>query len=136
MINRRVCKQCRESLDYSEFDQNSKGIPNRNICKSCRRDRRTKMDKRSGDGLRSYRMYYQYGLTLEQYDQMNKDQNGLCKLCNRESKNFWGTKLAVDHCHITGKVRGLLCDKCNKGLGQFEDNIEVLQKAIEYLKKT
>ncbi len=75
---------------------------------------------------------YHYGLTLEQYNEMLTSQNGVCKICAGPDNGPWGT-LAVDHCHITGKVRGLLCAKCNKGLGQFKDDTELLDKAKSYL---
>ena len=82
-------------------------------------------------------MHYKnrYGISIAEYDALFSSQNGNCKICGRSQKDQ-KRKLAVDHDHKTGKVRGLLCDKCNKGLGQFEDNIELFQKAIEYLKKT
>lgn len=81
----------------------------------------------------------QYKMTLEQYDELLKIQNHLCYICkNPESsidKRYNKTRdLSVDHCHKTGKIRGLLCDKCNRGLGYFKDSIENLESAIQYLK--
>lgn len=55
----------------------------------------------------------------------------LCKICNQSCSS--GYKLSVDHCHLTGEIRGLLCLRCNKGLGYFKDNPEFLSKAIKYL---
>lgn len=60
-----------------------------------------------------------YNLTLEQYDQMFEDQNGVCAICG--GINYGGRRLVVDHDHKTGKVRGLLCHHCNMCLGQFEN---------------
>jgi Recombination endonuclease VII len=74
----------------------------------------------------------QYGITLDQYNQMLADQNHKCAICGNEDE-VEGRKLAIDHCHKTGKVRGLLCGKCNRGLGLFYDNLELLQNAISYL---
>jgi len=71
-----------------------------------------------------------YNITIEQYNEMLTSQNGLCLLCDKEPK-----KIVVDHCHKTGKVRGLLCDECNRGIGLLKENVEVLQKAISYLNK-
>lgn len=127
------CNKCTQYKEFSRFDLKN-GKPCRNTCKDCRNHNMKSRPYRKGLPLKDYRLQMQYGITLKQYDEMAADQNGLCKLCNRVSLNHWGTELCVDHCHKTGKVRGLLCDKCNKGLGQFEDNIETLQKAIEYLK--
>lgn len=70
-----------------------------------------------------------YGLTPEQYQAMLQSQGGRCKICGRTEK----TRLAVDHCHKTGKVRGLLCTKCNSALGLFGDNVAIFQSAINYL---
>jgi hypothetical protein len=90
---------------------------------------------------RSDMLQYKYGITLDDFNKMFKEQNGVCKICKRESymydERIKGMKnLAVDHCHKTGKVRGLLCTKCNQGLGNFEDNIESFNNAIIYLKET
>lgn len=123
MIN---CRMCGQDKDSSAFD------PGRRQCKECRNLR--KRPNRQGRKGRAYRFQYNYGITIEQYDQMIIDQNGVCKMCKRPGSGRWNNKLVVDHCHVTGKIRGLLCDKCNKGLGQFEDKIEVLEAAVQYLK--
>lgn len=68
------------------------------------------------------------GCTTELYDRLYIEQEGKCKICNIEKD-----KLCVDHCHTTGKIRGLLCDNCNHGLGKFKDNTDFLNKAINYL---
>jgi hypothetical protein len=70
-------------------------------------------------------------MTLDEYDNMLKAQNGVCAICKQPEDS---RGLAVDHCHTTKKNRALLCFRCNAGLGQFKDNIEYLQAAIEYLK--
>ena len=74
-----------------------------------------------------------YGLTLETYDLLLKAQGSVCAICKQPS--LAKPHLSVDHNHLTGKVRGLLCVKCNAGLGSFGDNIEMLAKAIAYLKE-
>lgn len=73
-----------------------------------------------------------YGLTREQYNTMALAQNGVCAICGETDKG--GKKLNIDHDHNTGQVRGLLCYKCNSGLGSFEDNPRLLNKAVCYLK--
>jgi hypothetical protein len=73
-----------------------------------------------------------YGLTKEEYETFFDKQKGLCFICKKECSS--GQNLSVDHCHKTGKVRGLLCKKCNTALGMLEDNIEYFQTAILYLK--
>jgi hypothetical protein len=80
-----------------------------------------------------------FNLSFEIYCQMFEDQKGLCKICKIKILKgpIKGTKkdtCHVDHDHITGKVRGLLCRLCNNGLGNFRDSIDSLSKAIEYLR--
>jgi len=76
-----------------------------------------------------------YGITAEEYDQMLLKQENVCAICGLEAGGGRGaeSRLAVDHNHETGKVRGLLCNNCNNGLGRFKDNPELLRKAIDYL---
>lgn len=74
-----------------------------------------------------------YKLLPEQYNKMFLEQQGCCKICGRHQDEI-KKKLHVDHCHETGEIRGLLCHNCNHGLGNFKDNMEFLQKAIDYLK--
>lgn len=77
-----------------------------------------------------------YGITLEQYNQMLQKQGGVCKICSKPPKidgKGPAASLHVDHCHITNKIRGLLCLNCNTGLGKFFDNSELLNKAMTYL---
>lgn len=80
------------------------------------------------DKIRNNRLLKEYGITLAQYYLLLEGQNNRCKIC---------TDILilphVDHCHETGKVRGLLCVKCNMGIGSFNDNIQKLYSAINYL---
>lgn len=76
-----------------------------------------------------------YGITRNDYDEILERQKGVCAICGSNTsgseryKNF-----CVDHNHVTGEIRGLLCQKCNIGLGNFKDSIELLEEAIKYLK--
>lgn len=74
-----------------------------------------------------------YGITIECYNEMFVEQAGQCKIC-RIHQSELKEKLHVDHCHDTKIVRGLLCGRCNRGIGMFKDSIELLEKAIKYLK--
>jgi len=71
-----------------------------------------------------------YGLTLEQYDTMLEAQGGSCVTCGGNNN---GKRLVVDHCHKTGKVRGLLCNRCNSAMGLVDDNTNTLNAMIKYL---
>lgn len=75
-----------------------------------------------------------YNITLEDYDTLFQLQGGVCAICGKPETSAKVSNLAVDHNHINGSIRGLLCNKCNRGLGYFEDDITILSKAIEYLK--
>jgi hypothetical protein len=72
-----------------------------------------------------------FGLTIQQYDSMLESQNHVCAICLKAEPS--GKKLAIDHCHSSGVVRGLLCGKCNKSLGGFGDDPEILRSALGYL---
>lgn len=114
----------------------------------------TKNKKSTEQQLRAYKKYRsgpkyartyinnhlkrKYGITYETYIDMFNSQNQVCKICKQLFKRKSQTRdelmpLFVDHCHTTGMVRGLLCSKCNTGLGMFQDNIEILNSAINYL---
>ena len=86
--------------------------------------------KYNPDNSRRQRMRRQ-GVTLKEYDRMLAKQGGVCAICGEPPAKI---RLAVDHCHTTGKVRGLLCLRCNMGLGYFTDDPAKLEAAIEYLK--
>jgi hypothetical protein len=83
---------------------------------------------------RARHLQKEYGLTFAEYNAMVEKQDGLCAICGGPPMNKHG-KLYVDHCHNTGKVRALLCDQCNHGLGNFRDDIELVAAALEYLKR-
>lgn len=72
-----------------------------------------------------------YGLTVEIYKQMLEQQHYVCAICNREDSLG---NLSVDHDHETGKVRALLCRECNSGLGKFDDDAELLERAARYVR--
>ena len=84
-----------------------------------------------------------YRLTVKEYQAMHEEQQGKCAICLRPERRIANgrvTRLAVDHCHksaATGavKIRGLLCFKCDAAIGSFEDNIDYLNSAVEYLKQ-
>jgi hypothetical protein len=110
--------------------KNKKKIAERNI-----RFRKTDagIQMRKGEHLKST-----YGLTKDEYNKILSQQNGVCAICLKAetciSKNGNPHRLAVDHDHSTGKVRGLLCKNCNTGLGMFFDSADLLRMAENYLR--
>lgn len=140
------CTVCKQTKPIEEFGR--RGGQTRfahhvkSRCKLCERDqaREYKRKKALEDPLaaRRYWLMFKYGLTLEQYAKMLEEQGGVCKICEKPESyidvRFGKIRpLVVDHCHTTGKVRGLLCNNCNTGLGQVADNIQWFEKAIAYL---
>jgi len=75
-----------------------------------------------------------FGLSAAQYNEMLASQNYKCAICGTTDSGTLHNNLCIDHCHTSDRVRGLLCTRCNKGIGHFGDNISKLQQAIEYLK--
>src|SRR5690606_5587543 len=73
----------------------------------------------------------EYGITLDDYFAMLERQGGVCAICHQECQTR--NSLAVDHCHETGRVRGLLCNRCNRALGLLRDDPEVIRRAASYL---
>ncbi len=152
------CEQERELTDF--YISNKKKGTRKIICRFCcqakvKEDRKSKPDywknaennrkkkwgKQYPDRLRKSRLMYEYGITIEQYEELLVKQGKVCAICGlQEVKLSKETgipkRLAVDHCHKTGKVRGLLCFHCNSVLGKMKDSIELLESAIDYLKKS
>lgn len=83
--------------------------------------------------METARLKRKYNLAREDYETLIESQNNCCKICGLPAKNNTQGKLYVDHCHTTGKVRGLLCMKCNTALGLLNDNKELLKEMIDYL---
>lgn len=82
----------------------------------------------------SARLNKRYGITIEDYDRMFDLQGGCCEICGKPRTDY-KRSLHVDHDHSNGNLRGLLCVKCNSGIGYFNDDITLLEKAKAYLVK-
>ena len=94
--------------------------------------------RKNPEGKRRYNLLYRFKLTLDQYNALLQKQREVCCICKQPEKIKKRDKiiaLTVDHDHNTGKIRGLLCSRCNVALGQFSDSISLLKAAIAYLKK-
>lgn len=86
------------------------------------------------ESTRDYQLRALYGITNSDYEAMLAAQGGTCAICGI-SKNKNGRKFAIDHDHKTGKIRGLLCVNCNAGIGNMKDDVDLLSRALAYLKK-
>lgn len=142
--NMKVCTVCKQNLDYSSYHKSKTtkdGYGYR--CKSCDKNARHKYreanKERYAEVNRRKSLKWKYGITLEDYNKILESQNGCCAICKRKENGVPGKRRdwnwSVDHCHTTGKVRGLLCSSCNRGLGLLGDNVESIQKALDYLRK-
>ena len=110
-----TCSHCNTDFQYSDKVKREKDAI---WCKSCT--------------AKNCQIQYRYGISLYQYEDMRLKQDGACAICKT---GYQGKQLSVDHCHTTGKVRGLLCDNCNNSIAKFDDNPQLLQNAILYLIK-
>jgi hypothetical protein len=101
-------------------------------CKPCYASR----TKHSYDSekQRVYLLKKKYGITPEKYNEMLIEQDHKCYICSKHEDEL-DRALAVDHCHKTGKVRGLLCGNCNRFLGQIDDSVEIAERLLDYLNK-
>jgi hypothetical protein len=125
------CSSCKQHLPNFEFspDKGKKsGLSS--LCKACKRSR---YSTRYNKTYRDNRLKKLYNLNSGEYEIMFANQNGKCKICNSSNTGRGDKWLVVDHCHESGKIRGLLCNTCNRALGLFKDNIQTLEKALFYL---
>ncbi len=129
----RICRSCELVKSLNEFNKSHKGSQGRQSrCRNCCSLDSHRRNQSNKDHRRSIKLKNRYGITLIDYKFMEKSQEYCCKICDQE---FEEDIMHVDHCHSTGKVRGLLCPMCNKGLGHFKDDILRMKRAVEYLKE-
>lgn len=119
-----TCMDCRQQKDPDDFVRHrmKDGSVHYVYCKPCQRKRRTLTDIKT-----------KYKISEQEYEQLNAAQGGQCAICGNPETAKRKTRLAIDHCHQTGKVRALLCSYCNQGIGHFFEDVARLQAAIDYL---
>ena len=161
----KICTLCKKEKTLSEYHDNNRGsFGKHSMCKICRnrRESNRKMKRYRNDS--EYRakvnecnrkqsrertlknpdyqidlhMKSRYDISLKEYNELFESQKGVCAICQKpetQKHNDKIKRLHIDHDHVTGKIRALLCSECNTGIGKFKDNIEILHKAISYLEK-
>jgi len=135
----KTCTSCHIDKPLTSFnkDKNSKDKL-RSICRGCQKEYSAKYHKtyKGNSKRKDYLLQWRYGISEEVLDKMYLQQEGKCAICG-EFKSTYNKKggLYIDHCHTTGKVRGLLCNYCNSVIGMAKENTTTLLKAIEYLIK-
>lgn len=130
------CKRCDKWLPFSNFyscKKNRDGL--RSWCKKCVNEGTTRA---TPDRQRGYMLRFEYGITIQEYNHMLIEQGNVCYICKQpetriEPKTGRTKTLSVDHNHVTGKVRKLLCYRCNLVLGQMQDSPELFRAAADYL---
>jgi hypothetical protein len=134
----KICKRCLNDKNLEEFPyRKSSKDKRRNICNPCAyKDMMSKYKTAQERAGRRSILKNRYNLTQEEYDLLLKNQNNTCAICDtKENVSKKGSifSLGVDHNHVSGKNRGLLCHRCNSGIGHLKDSILLLKKAIKYL---
>lgn len=151
MLDDKCCSACKKSLPLSSFNKNKNMTDGlQNYCRDCHRafgracyqrhkeklkpaarERNREWNKQHG---RDANLRQKYGVTEQRFNQASAAIGGACEICGKQCgvhKN-----LSVDHDHDTGFVRGLLCMKCNAGIGKFGDSADLLRSALEYMERT
>lgn len=104
----------------------------RNLCRTCHGTSESYLARYDADYYYDKSLKSKYGITINDYNNMFKEQKGCCKICG-EHQDTIKSKLCVDHCHTTGKIRGLLCQYCNSAIGFLKDDTTLLDKVRNYL---
>ncbi len=139
----RKCKKCPNTYDLTEkfwYIRKETGTITTHTCKECvkkasktSRDNALSKDRASVNKTAwSRRIQNNYGITLEAYTAI-MEAHTECTICGKNPSGKFSDKLVYDHCHTTGKFRGVLCNKCNIGIGALGDTSEDLKNALEYL---
>lgn len=130
------CKDCQKEVSRKYYENNGEVMRERIYAyqKANPEVQARARAKRKANGKRRLQDIRQnYGVSPSQYAEMLERAGGLCEICGRVPSEVSKKGPCVDHCHDSGKVRGILCSPCNSALGGFRDDPEVLRKAIEYL---
>ena len=140
----KTCAACLERKSTDHFLSNRKFADRLGVhCHVCRlakqstpryqRERQKRMDEYNPGVRWANGMRLKYGISEREFEAMAEAQNYGCAICGAKTCDAAHSLLAVDHCHSTGKVRGLLCSQCNHGLGNFRDNVQLIARAMAYL---
>lgn len=141
-VNSKQCTLCNIEKPFADFSLNAsnKTDGRRSRCKLCTRTDNFHYGQkyRSFSSRREYMLAYRFGLTVEQYEAMSAAQDHGCAICRRPESGRSNTgslrMMSVDHDHLTGKIRGLLCGRCNVRFGSEYADPDLIQRAAEYLR--
>ena len=138
LLETRECRKCGEVKNLLESFYRQRKDPTLKSsysyeCKECTVERVKKNHNPSRS--RQLHLKRKYGLTFAEYDKMLNEQNNCCAVCGGTKPGGRWKSFAVDHDHVTGRVRGLLCKSCNIALGEVNDDLTTLKNMINYLSK-
>lgn len=135
----KTCTVCKTDKPIDHYHNNKRTKDGKSYrCKDCDREARRgwseRNPERSKQSSRERMLKHKYGIDLDDYDRLLTDQGGVCAICKcgPDSPRVAGS-FAVDHCHITGGVRGLLCNQCNRAIGMMDDDMFIVATAADYL---
>lgn len=126
----KTCRACGATKPIRQFRLRSDKKARRPDCQRCLIKRESQAPAFQKAQLK-WVLKNKYGITVQEFEEMLAEQRGVCAICGGLPKVH--SRLFVDHCHRSGAVRGLLCNTCNAGLGQFGDRVDLLISALEYL---
>ena len=143
----KTCPECEKSLSRTDnfgIRNTKHGVFLRSLCLACEREKgKLYREKNAGNvafrlkrNVSSYKsnLVKKYGIDIEFYNKLLEKQEGKCSICLSEKNKIKNRdRLEVDHCHSTGKIRGLLCSSCNRALGLLGEDSRRLKRALEYL---
>jgi hypothetical protein len=128
----KICTKCKLEKPLNDFNLGKQYKDGHAYhCKACNRSYCSQWSKINPHSKMKNYLVRAYGITWEQKNGMIAERQGRCDVCKTVPKKT----LHVDHCHKTGKVRGLLCNSCNNGLGRLKDSVDILISAAQYLVK-
>jgi len=137
----KVCNNCKVEKPLSDFHfskktKNSLKLYPDSQCKACKYAYTRKWMKDNAEKNNAYntksKLKNRYNITVDDYELMQSNQDGLCAICKAPPTR---RRLAVDHCHQSNRIRGLLCDRCNLALGMLNDDLNIVEGIKNYLKK-
>ena len=134
MKTTKKCSKCGTVKPTTEFYlRNSRSTGLVSACKVCTENYR-KANRNTTKDTNAY-LIRTYNIDLKDYERILDNQGGVCAICSTSVPGGNNKRLSVDHCHTTGKVRGLLCRLCNAGIGKLKDDPALTRKATEYLER-
>lgn len=124
----KLCYKCNQTKPVADFNKRKASADGlQHYCRDCTKEKHKQWHKENP----SFALLRNYGITLEEKLAMITKQSNCCAICKEKFGAMKHTH--VDHCHTTGKIRGILCNHCNRGLGSFKDSPKLLQRAIHYV---